>query len=506
LENSLLTDIELNKQIAVDFGRMSDDPLRFVMYSFPWGSGELAEFPDGPDVWQKEILQQVSQGVLTATEAIRIAVASGNGVGKSGLAAWLILWALATFEDTKGVITSNTETQLKIKSWAELSKWYNMFIGRHLFTLTATSIFSNQPGHEKTWRIDQVPWNETRPEAFAGLHNKGKRILIIFDESSAIPDIIWETTEGALTDEDTQIIWCVFGNPTRNEGKFHGCFNLSRKRWFTKQIDSRTSKLTNKREIQQWIDDYGIESDFVKVHVLGEFPNVSDRQFIPQSYVNKARGKHIPEKDYNFAPKVIAVEPAWTGGDEIVIGLRQGNVFRILAKYARNDDDFQMAGYIAKFEDQEQADAVFIDFGYGTGIYSAGKQQNRRWILVPFGAASADVGYVNKRAEMWGSAKKWLDEGGCIPDDPVLCAQLTGPEYYIKATGPHAGKIILEAKEDMKTRGLESPNRADCLALTFAFPVVPKNQWKNQRIDQDTVVINRGNVEFVAGQNDYSPI
>ena len=90
---------------------------------------------------------------------------------------------------------------------------------------------------------------------------------------------------------------------------------------------------------------------------------------------------------------------------------------------------------------------------------------------MPFGGESSDPAYLNKRAEMWGMMKDWLRDGGTIPDDPVLCGELVGPEYYVKTTGGSAGKIVLESKTDMKKRGLASPNRADCLALTFAAPV-----------------------------------
>ena len=462
--------IDMEKELVNDLAGMSKDPLRFVIYAFPWGTGELKGY-EGPDVWQRDILASVRDGLLSLDEALRYAVASGNGPGKSALSAWLILWALSTFEDTKGIITSNTESQLKIKSWAELAKWYNLFIAKHWFKFTATAIYSADVKHEKTWRVDQVPWTENRSEAFAGMHNKGKRILIIFDEASGIPDSIWNVTEGALTDEDTEILWFVFGNPTRNTGKFHGCFHGNRHRWNTKQIDIRSSRLTNKKEIDQWIEDYGEDSDFVRIHVKGEFPNVSDRQFIPHSFVAQARGVELNPTSYNFSARVIAVDPAWTGGDETIIGLRQGNMFKILGRYAKNDDDFKLAGYIAKFEDDERADAVFVDFGYGTGVVSAGKQLVRRWILVPFGGESSDPAYLNKRAEMWGMMKDWLRDGGTIPDDPVLCGELVGPEYYVKTTGGSAGKIVLESKTDMKKRGLASPNRADCLALTFAAPV-----------------------------------
>lgn len=480
---------------------MSKDPYEFVLYSFEWEKGELEGF-DGPDEWQANILKQIRDGLLTINQAIRIAIASGHGPGKSALVAWLILWALSTHEDTKGVVTANTEAQLKTKTWSELSKWYRLFIAKHWFNLTATSIYSVSPEHERTWRIDMVAWSEEKTEAFAGLHNQGKRLLIVFDEASAIPDKIWEVTEGALTDKNTQILWIVCGNPTRNQGRFFECFNKFRHRWITAQIDSRTARMTNKEEIQKQIDDYGEDSDFCRVRVRGVFPNVSDRQFIPSSYVELARKAKVLESQCAYAAKIISVEPAWTGGDEIVISLRQGNHFRILNTYRKNDDDFQMAGYISTYENIEHADAVFIDFGYGTGIYSAGKQLGKNWILVPFGGASMDAGFVNKRGEMWNSMKQWLKDGGSIPDDPILCAQIIGPEYYVVATGKNAGKIILESKEDMKTRGLESPNRADGLALTFALPVAPKRiglpgqsnlEFANASVKYDPMGVLRGN-------------
>jgi hypothetical protein len=462
---------ETENQLIEDMAGFSRDPYSWVVYSFEWGKGELSQF-QGPEDWQKDILCAIRDGLLTINEAIQLAVSSGHGIGKSALVSWIVLWALSTFEDTKGVVTANTATQLSSKTWAELAKWHRLFIARHWFTLTATAIYSVDPKHEKTWRIDAIPWSEGNTEAFAGLHNQGKRIILIFDEASAISDKIWEVAEGALTDKDTEIIWCAFGNPTRNTGRFHACFNGNRHRWITKQIDSRSVKVTNKTQIQKWVDDYGEDSDFVRVRVRGVFPNTSDRQFIPSSFVELARGKHLKEESYNFAPKILSCDPAWYGDDEIVIGLRQGFAYWQLGTYRKNDNDFVIAGYLAKFEDEHHADAVFIDQGYGTGIYSAGKEMNRSWILVAFAGQSGDDGYLNKRAEMWGLTKSWLKDGGCIPDDPILCAELAGPEYIVRLNG----KIQLESKDDMKKRGLASPNRGDALALTFAFPVQKKQR------------------------------
>lgn len=467
--------------IIQDAGKYSLDPLGFVLWAFPWGvkGGPLEKF-DGPDVWQTEDLErlgeQLRKGEVTVADVIRMAVSAGNGVGKSAFVAWIILWALATFEDTRGVVTANTENQLRTKTWAELSKWHQMSIIRDWFVVTATAIYSKNPAHERTWRIDQIPWSESKPEAFAGMHNQGKRVILIFDEASAIPDIIWETAEGAMTDEDTQIIWVALGNPTRNSGRFHGCFHGHRHRWIGRHVDSRTCRFTNKSQIEKWVADYGEDSDFVRIHVRGVFPHASSKQFIPGDIVEMARGKHLREDQYNFAAVVIGVDPAWEGGDETVIVLRQGLMCKVLARYPKNSDDVEMAGNVARFEDQYKADAVHIDLGYGTGIYSAGKHMGRKWVLVPFGGKSGNEGFLNKRAEMWNSMKEWLASGAAIPNDPILCSDLTNVEARVGELGPNCGKVYLEPKESMRARGLASPGSADALCLTFAFPVRTKAQ------------------------------
>ncbi len=480
--------LQLTKlDLAKDIVKFHDDPFKFVLYSFPWGDGELADF-SGPEDWQAEVLADIAnglkKGILTQSEAIQIAVASGHGVGKSCLVAWVILWALSTFEDTKGIVTANTEAQLKTKTWGELQKWHRLFLLKEFFVMTATSIYAKSPEHERTWRFDQVPWSKEKTEAFAGMHNKGKRIVVIFDESSAIPDEIWEVTEGALTDENTQILWLVFGNPTRNQGRFHSCFNTLRHRWNNRQVDSRKVRITNKEQIEKWISDYGEDSDFVRVRVRGEFPHASDHQFISTEIVNHARNRFIRPEQYNFGAVIIGVDRAWCGDNATKIWLRQGNYSQRLASFFKDEDDFLVAGHLARLEDQYKADAVFIDFGYGTGLFSAGKQMGRNWRLVQFGGKADDPIYANKRAEMWGKMKQWLKDGGCIPDDQTLCNDLIAPEAYSVQTGPNAGKLILESKEAMQKRGVPSPDDGDALALCFAFPVINKSQKQFNRLIQ----------------------
>lgn len=458
--------------LADELVKYSKSSYGFVIWAFPWGEKgtELEKFT-GPDPWQVKVLKDLDAGLISIGEAIQIAVASGHGIGKSALIAWINLWAISTMVDTRGVVTANTETQLRTKTWPELTKWHRLFIGRDMFVVTATAIYSSDPAHEKTWRIDCVPWSKSNTEAFAGLHNMGKRIVVTFDEGSAIDDKIWEVTEGALTDDDTEIIWVAFGNPTRTTGRFRECFRKNKHRWKTYQVDSSTVKHTNKKQIKKWIEDHGWDSDFVKIRVRGEFPSSSATQFIPSVLIDAARGKKINGANFQFAPVILSLDSAWNG-DEIVIYMRQGLFSKMLATYRNLQDDIKLAGYLAQFEDQYKADAVFIDFGYGTGVASAGKTMGRKWTLVPFGGGSTKPGFKNKRAEMYGDIKEWLKEGGCLPDDPVITEELGSPEYEVLLSG----EILLESKKDMNARGVASPNRADALALTFALPVLKKKR------------------------------
>jgi hypothetical protein len=190
-------------------------------------------------------------------------------------------------------VTANTDTQLRTKTWAELGKWYQLFIARQLFTLTATAIFiAGDPDRQKTWRIDQIPWSKERSEAFAGLHNQGKRIVVIFDEASAIDDLIWDVTEGALTDAKTQILWLRYGNPTKTSGRFFKNCTQGKRNTYVR-VDSRTVSFTNKKQIEAWIEEYGEDSDFVRVRVKGEFPRAGYANFISPELVGQARRRRL---------------------------------------------------------------------------------------------------------------------------------------------------------------------------------------------------------------------
>lgn len=469
-----------------EIGAFRFDPLGFVLYAFPWGQpGTALADESGPEPWQRDLLDRLGRRLLSIDEAVREATASGHGIGKSALVAWIILWAVSTVRDTRGIVTANTEGQLRTKTWPELAKWYGLCINRGWFVFSATALYSSVRGHEKTWRVDAITWSENNTEAIAGLHNKGRRAFAIFDEASAIPDGVWETVEGALTDANTELFWCVFGNPTRNTGRFRECFAGGRfaHRWQHSQIDSRSVGMTNKTEIAGWVQDYGEDSDFIRVRVRGVFPRAGDLQFIDGERVEMAMRRGLLKDD--GAPLVMGVDVARSlAGDQSVIRFRKGPDARSIPPVKmRIPDLMQVAARVAEQIVAWRPAAVFVDVtGLGAGVVDRLHQLGHDMVVGVNFAGRVDPTpgqsalYANMRAKMWGGLKDWCALG-CLPDDPDLKADLTGVEYGYDSQNA----ILLERKQDMRKRGLASPDDGDALALTFAYPVARRSEADDRR-------------------------
>jgi len=474
-----------------DVAGFTQDPLGYVRYAFDWGHGDLKNHA-GPRKWQAEKLEQISRHLRSGSkEPLQLAVASGHGIGKSALIAMIANWGLSTFEDCRIVVTANTENQLRTKTWPEISKWARLAINSHWWNITATAITAKDKQHERSWRADAHPWSEHNTEAFAGLHNKGKRIIVITDESSKIADKVWEVIEGALTDEGTEIIWIAFGNPTLNTGRFRECWGKFRNLWNTKQIDSRDVEGTNKAYLDELVKTYGEDSDIVKVRVRGMFPSASSMQFIGTDLVERARRVDIGFIDPG-EPLVMGVDVARFGDDHSTIYFRRGRDARSIAPVRLSQvDTMQLAAKVAELYRLHRAQMVSVDGGgIGAGVVDRLKQMGLPVAEVQFGAKPLNavrlangVKCANRRAEIWAIMREWL-EGGAIPDDQMLCDDLTGVEYSFNARD----EIQLEKKEHMKERGLASPDDGDGLALTFAVPVVPSTyedeHWETEHDDR----------------------
>lgn len=480
-----MTPDQIRREVIADLGRFSHDPLGFVLWAFPWGvEGTILAADDGPDAWQRDQLAAIGAHLRDNPHSPYLdSTASGHGIGKSSQVAWLILWSTMTHEDSRGVVTANTEGQLRSKTWPELAKWYALLqfaCLREMFVLEATSLHSTQSGHEKTWRFDAIPWSERNTESFAGLHNAGKRITLLFDEASSIIDPIWETASGAMTDAGTEILWLAYGNPTRNTGRFRETIQgRFRTQWRHRMIDGRDVKRTNKAQLQAWIDAYGEDSDFVRVRVKGQFPRAGTNQFISSELVQAARKRAI--EPLASDPVIFGVDCARFGSDHSTLAIRQGRDARS-REWLRwhNQDAMTLAGDIVIQAQRWNPAAIMVDAGNigaaivdrlrqlipDTPVYEVwfgGKGRRAKW------AGSVEVETANKRAEMWANMRAWLS-GGAIPDCDDLEADLTAPEYGYAADQV---SIQLESKKDMRARGVPSPDDADALACTFAEAIMP---------------------------------
>lgn len=393
-----------------------------------------------------------------------LSVKSGHGCGKSTCFAWLALWGLVCFPDIKIGCTAPTSHQLQDVLWPEIKKWRGEMIEpwRSDIEVTVDKVTVKSTGCFAVARTAR----KDNPDAMQGLHSPTMMFLI--DEASGVHDIVFEVAQGTLSTPGARVI--MAGNPTKTTGYFYRSFKADRDYWERVTFNCEDSPLVAKQYINQMRDEYGVDSDIYRVRVLGEFPVGGDMQFIGVDAAEAAMKRQAQEDSYLFAPVLLGVDVAWYGGDMSVIFMRQG-VHSEIVWSNRGVDPTTLSGIVASYEDKLKADAVFIDrTGIGAGVVSNLMSLGRNPIGVDFGSSSSRQQFLNKRAECWSNMKEWLTDGqGCIPDNDRLKDDLTGVEYQFNMTG----KLQLERKETMRKRGLSSPDFADALAMTFAFPVKP---------------------------------
>ena len=289
--------------------QIRDDPEAFVLFCFPWGreGTPLAQF-DGPRRWQRSVLRQLAEHIRQNNgrldfETFRLATASGRGIGKSALVAWLITWMLTTRIGSTTIVSANTENQLVTKTWPELTKWLGMTVNAHWFEPSATTVrpakwlteavARDLKRDTRAWGANAQLWSAENPDAYAGTHNFDG-VLLIFDEASGIDDRIWSVSSGFFTENTPNRFWFAFSNPRRNTGYFYECFHGKREFWQTRVVDARSVEGTDPRVYQQIIDEWGPDSIQAQVEVYGQFPDAGDDQFIPSSLSTmRWRGRSI---------------------------------------------------------------------------------------------------------------------------------------------------------------------------------------------------------------------
>lgn len=450
----------------------ANDPGGFTRFMYDWGSGELKDW-EGPDYWHDEIFQTVKDYLESDDNMpLFIAVCSGHGAAKTAFVAWFIRWFMSCRPHPQVVCTANTESQLTTRTWREVAKWHKLSLNQAWFDWTATSYYLKS--HPETWKANAIPWSENNTEAFAGTHEEN--VLVAFDEGSKISDKIWEVSDGIFTTKKN--IWLVCGNGTRNVGRFYDCFHKDKARWKTWNIDSRTCKAANKDYLNRLVEQYGGEdSDQARVRVRGEFPKTATRQLISSEAVEKAMSHELDPGAYEYMPQVLGVDVARFGENSSTISPRRGRkVFDI--EVLPKQDLMQTAHYVAEVIKRERPIQIFVDgSGIGAGVVDRLRQLNFSVVDVNGGNSSLNPRFLNKRAEMWWALKEFIEAGECeLPKDSKLKEELTCIEYDYT----DKGRIRLDRKSDIMEKYGFSPDRADALAMTFAYPVSDFSESTNE--------------------------
>lgn len=425
-----------------------NDPVRFVK--------EVLGVD--PDEWQQDFLNAVASGER------KISIRSGHGVGKSTTASWAMLWFLLTRYPVKVVVTAPTSAQLYDALFAELKRWVKelpeaiqqlLDVKQERIELkaSATEAFISA----RTSRAEQ-------PEALQGVHSDN--VMLVADEASGVPEAVFEAAAGSMSGHNALTI--LLGNPVRSSGFFFDTHNRLKDEWWTKRV----SCVDSKRVSQEYVDDmksrYGEESNAFRIRVLGEFPRSDDDTIIPMELLESA--KHRDTRAYEDAPIIWGLDVARFGSDSSVLCKRQSNVVHTLERW-RNLDLMQLTGaVVAQYEacdhKSRPAEILVDSIGLGAGVVDRLRELKlpARGINVSESPAMGGT-YLNLRAELWHKAKAWLEKRDCkIPMNEDLISELATVRYTFTSNG----KIKIESKDDIRRRGLKSPDMADAFVLTFA--------------------------------------
>ena len=417
----------------------------------------------GDRPWQKqcEILEAVRDNP-------RVAVRSCHGAGKSWIAARVALWFLYSFPYSIVLTTAPTFRQVKKVLWQEIRKAY----------FAATMPLGGTPLQTELAIKDgwyAFGFTADNPEAAQGIHAESGSILAILDEASGVPPEIWIAVESCLASIHAREL--SIGNPTDPTGEFANRFTdktvckIKVSAFDTPNL--RAGKVVQTGLVtKQWVEDkrrrWGETSPLYISRVLGDFPEAASDTLIPLSWIEAAQERTLKPK----GPTVLGVDVARYGGDETVVCECKGPVARV-THAAFKQDTMATTGAVVQAARDAKPRAIGVDVvGIGAGVYDRLKEQTEFRKLVweaQAGGKSRDPDqFLNLRAQwFWDMREKFeLGEIDIDPNDGELAAQVSALRYKVDSKG----RILIESKDDMKKRGLPSPDRADALAIALGTP------------------------------------
>lgn len=471
------------------------DPVSFV----------VDNFNVQPDEWQRDTLMLLGGEYDPYRQ---ICMKACTGPGKSAVLAWIGWHRLSCFamkgEHPKGAALSITADNLKDNLWSELAKWQGRspFLSA-AFNWTKERIY--QVDYPETWFLSARSFakdadKEAIGRALSGLH--GQFPFILLDETGDMPLTVGRAASQIFTGNPKDACIAQAGNPTSTQGLLYHSCSAGVKSWkiITITADPNDPKRTPRVSIehaQAMIDAEGRDNPWVMATILGLFPSTGFTSLLGHEEVMAAMARHIPEDQYSFAARILGVDVAREGDDKSVIFPRQG-LASFKPEVLRNATSLVGAGAVARKWGEWKADAAFVDNtgGFGGGWIDQLSNLNRHAIPVHFAGNANDPRFFNIRAEMWFNMAEWVKGGGALPNIPELIAELTTPTYSFKGD-----KMIIEPKEKIKSRLGRSPDYADALALTFAYPVMAS-------VDGDGIdrYVERSYAKGNSGSDFYNPL
>jgi hypothetical protein len=424
------------------------DPVRFVR--------EVLDVE--PDPAQVEVLEAYAKGYR------RIAVKSGHGVGKSTLAAWILIFFIITRFPCKAVVTAPTTAQLFDALFSELKHWINRLPPalQELLEVKADRVeLKNSP--ESAFISARTSRAET-PEAMQGVHST--HVLLIADEASGVPEKVFEAGSGSMSGASACTI--LLGNPVRSSGFFYDVFHKLSRDWKTFTISCLDSPRVSESYCREMASRYGIDSNAYRIRVVGQFPLADDDTLIPMELIEHAMTREVEPTP--TSPIIWGIDVARFGQDSCCLVERKGNTVTQVRVWSKRDT-MQTTGLV-KLEwdtlppDQRPVEIMVDSIGIGAGVVDRLRELQLPAIGINVGESPSIAGqYLNLRSELWGKAKAWMEARDCkIPNNERLSGELAACKFKITSNG----KIQIESKEEMRKRGFPSPDAADAFVLTFA--------------------------------------
>ena len=326
--------VDQESEIMAQVLALKDDPLGFVHYAYPWRrKGTPFEHYDSPRRWQLEDLKALADHTQEQSfrhanglplKVWKEARSSGRGPGKSAKFGMVAHWHMSTHIGSTTIVTANTESQLRSRTFPEFAVWFGAAINAHWFALETLRIvpaawladlvkrLPEEGGlgvDPKYWYVAGQTWSEDNPNAFAGVHNP-YGLLLQKDEAAGVPSKIWEVAEGFFTEVNPYRFWMAASQMRNRQGRFFELFNdpTMGEGWNLRTLSTRGMDAVDQSVVEDQIKRYGVDSDFVRVEIMGLPPRTSEDQFVPWDAVRAAQQNNL---GYDYGESLLlGVDPA----------------------------------------------------------------------------------------------------------------------------------------------------------------------------------------------------